>query len=452
MTISNIDNLIVIIYFVFLFYIGLRYYSSELSFKYTENNTGKYKQLIIIATIFISSVGSGTTIGLMQKVFYQDMSYVYGILLAIIFDVYIGLKLIPKLVKHYGSLSAGDILGKHYGSFGQKISGFTSIIISIGYIAVQISVSGYIFEYILKINQLYGIILSYGIITTYASLGGFKAILYTNFVQFFGIILGIPLITYLLANNHQSNIDIYSYKYLPSAKILFSTIAVALNFSVSMLTPNFIQRTVISKDASILKKALMKKSLIYGLYVILIGINGLLFFAQYYDLNFENLPIDQISDQFKNIIPGVKGLIAVGLLAAATSTADSDLNIIAISLYHDLSLQKKISLRGIKFFTTILGTLSIVIALNFDNIIDIIMFSASFWAPLTFIPLVMTLHDQAISIKSFKINTILTILFCLTWQYFLPDNSIKPMFSGVVFNYILFAISHKIKTNHEHQN
>ena len=437
---------------MFLLYIGFRYRSKDLSFKYKDE--APIKPWMIIATIFISSIGTGTTVGLMQKVFETNMAYVYGILIAVLFDIILGLKLIPKLVKYHKDISVGDLFKHSYGIFGKRMAGISSIIISIGYIAVQISVSGYVFEYLLNVSKLYGILLSYGVITIYASFGGFKAIMYTNFVQFFGIIIGIPLITVSLLKNHPVDLSVYKYKYVIDKDIMFHSLAIALNFSVSMLTPNFIQRTLISNNPKILKSALLKKSVIYAFYVVLIGINGLLFFIQYHELGFANLRHEEISNQFQDLFIGIKGLIAVGLLAAATSTADSDLNIISISLYKDLyqtyiKKQNAYDLIIIKLTTVLISLLSIFIALKFENILDIIMFSSAFWAPITFVPLVASLYGRTITINQLKINSLFTIIFCISWQYFFPNTYFKPMFSGVIFNLILFICFYRSNLNNK---
>ena len=100
--------------------------------------------------------------------------------------------------------------------------------------------------------------------------------------------------------------------------------------------------------------------------------------------------------------------------------------------------QNKYDLIIIKFITVLISLLSIFIALKFENILDIIMFSSAFWAPITFVPLVYSLYERTITINQLKINTLLTVIFCISWQYFLPNTYFKPMFSGVIFNLILF--------------
>ncbi|MFO1129903.1 MAG: sodium:solute symporter family protein [Rickettsiales bacterium] len=442
----SIDIFIVIAYFFLLFIVGILNNSDRFSFKYTKKNITEYTGIILIGTIFTSSVGGGTTIGLMQNIFNYDLSYVYGILFAVPFDIIIGLILLPKITQYFGKISVGDILYAHYGKYGSIVSGFCAIIISVGYIAAQISVSSYIFEYLLGINKFYGIILSYTIIITYASFGGLKAILYTNLMQFFGIIIGVPLIGIILFKTNDLNIIQYNEKYniIEHSNLFWGSIYIMINFSFALLTPNFIQRGLLMESPKLLQKALITKSIIYAIFIIIIAFNGLLLYAKYHSLNLTGYSIEEFNLLFENFFIGAKGIIAVGLLASATSTADSDLNIISISLYNDI--YKKLTDAKheyerilFKIITALIGFCSILIALAYKNIIEIIMFGASFWGPIIFVPLCGVFYNIKINKKQFLFLSCITLIFCILWDIF-SKSQIKAMFIGILFNFIIFNI------------
>lgn len=444
--IFSFDTAIIIFYFIALLFIGIINNSSKFSFKYTTKNITKYTSLILIGTIFTSSVGGGTTIGLMQNIFLYDMSYVYGILLAVPFDIVLGIILLPKITQHFGKISTGDILASHYGKYGSIISGICATVISVGYIAAQVSVSSYIFEFLLGINKFYGIILSYSIVIIYTSIGGLKSVLYTNLVQFFGIILGIPLILAILLKGIDFDLMQYSYKYsfTRNENLLSSSIYIAINFSLALLTPNFIQRGLLTSDHKILQKALIIKSIIYMIFILIIGVNGFLVYAQYNHLNLSSDSLNSLNQLLENLFTGAKGLIAIGLLSSATSTADSDLNIISISLYNDIykkifDKRREYEQVFFKVLTAIIGFFSIIIALRYQNIIEIIMFSASFWAPIIFVPLIGVFYNIFITKKQFIILSGLSLIFCILWDLYYANN-FKAMFAGVIFNFIVFSL------------
>ena len=203
-----IDIFIVTSYLLILLLTGIYYSKVDntkfKSFaKFTSNtNTSK---LIIIATIFASSIGGGTTFGISEKAFLGNIAYSYGLFFAIPIDLLIAAYIIPRIIKHYSAESVGDIMSVYYGSAGRYIAGFAAIVVSVGLVAAQISVSGRIFEYILQIDYVKGVVLSYGIVIIYTTIGGFRSVLFTNQLQFFAIIIAIPVVT--IFGIHQIGID-----------------------------------------------------------------------------------------------------------------------------------------------------------------------------------------------------------------------------------------------------
>ena len=83
----------------------------------------------------------------------------------------------------------------YYGKAGRAVGGLAALLVSIGFVAAQISVSARIFEYILQIDYVQGVIISYGIVIVYTTVGGFRSVLFTNQMQFFAMLLAIPIIS-----------------------------------------------------------------------------------------------------------------------------------------------------------------------------------------------------------------------------------------------------------------
>ncbi|MFP3034159.1 MAG: sodium:solute symporter family protein, partial [Candidatus Tisiphia sp.] len=162
----TLDNIIVLVYLLSILIVGTYYRSRLISFTDYATVQGKTSnsKLLLVATIFASSVGGGATFGIAEKAFSGDLSYSYGLILTLPIDILIAIYLVPQITKHYGAESIGDIMVKYYSISGRFIAGTASVMVSIGFVAAQISVSGYIFQYILKINYLEGVILSYGIV------------------------------------------------------------------------------------------------------------------------------------------------------------------------------------------------------------------------------------------------------------------------------------------------
>jgi SSS family solute:Na+ symporter len=242
-----IDNIIVLTYLLSILTIGIYQRSRSSSFKGFARISDKFKtsRLILVATIFASSVGGGTTFGLSEKAFLGNLSHSYGLLLAIPVDLLIATYLVPRIIaQHYGKESIGDIMSVHYGACGRTLAGFSAIFVSVGLIAAQISVSGRIFEYILQIDYVKGVIFSYSIVVIYTTIGGLRSILFTNQLQFFAMILAIPTISIfgihqLGFDNFLSNIPPEKVGFNSNNQLFFDTISAMLGFMTMNLFPTF---------------------------------------------------------------------------------------------------------------------------------------------------------------------------------------------------------------------
>ena len=142
----------------------------------------------------------------------------------------------------------------YYGKAGRAVGGLAALLVSIGFVAAQISVSARIFEYILQIDYVQGVIISYGIVIIYTTVGGFRSVLFTNQMQFFAMLLAIPIIS--IFGLYQLGISEFLQK-IPPEKVIITgnddliktTISAFLGFIVMNLFPTFIQRALIDKEA-----------------------------------------------------------------------------------------------------------------------------------------------------------------------------------------------------------
>lgn len=445
-----IDLIIVASYLIFLLIIGIYQRSSSSEFKgfatIRDSSTQK-NRLILVATIFASSIGGGTTFGLSEKAFASNVAYSYGLFLAIPVDILIAIYIVPRLIKHYGAETVGDIMSSYYGNVGRVIGGLAALLVSVGLLAAQVSVSGRIFEYILQVNYIEGVIISYGIILIYTTIGGFRSVLFTNLLQFFAILVAIPIISifglYKIGLSEfihampQEKISIWNNELL-----IETTISAFLGFTVMNLFPTFIQRALINKDSAATTKAIYIKSFIYAIFLVFITINGLVAFIIYPDIK-ASLALPYLID---HIIPtGFQGVVVTGLLAAVMSTADSDLNVTSTTLVKDflkpifnLSDQKRM-LMLVRITNLLVGGLAIYFALMFSSVVDLVIFIAGFWAPVIIVPLIFGLYDITISKINMAICTFAGSASFILWECCANlESSLKGVFVGTLVNFIVF--------------
>lgn len=406
-----IDILIVGFYLALILLIGIYNRSKSSDFRgysHIGDDINKNK-IILTATIFASAVGGGTTFGITEHAFGGDLSFAYGLLLTIPIDILIAKYLVPKISKYQNVNSIGEIVFQHYGKYAQIITGIAATLISIGYLAVQISVSGRIFSFILGVEYIYAMVISYIIVITYTTIGGFRSVVINNSLQFFAMIIAVPIVSILgieFIGYKEFFISIPSNKYslVESSELVYNTIYAVLSFSVMGFYPSFIQRILIGTNSSSISKAIYYKSAIYALFIACLSINGLLALQLT-----PGSPAESCLTSLVDIIipAGLKGVIVVGLIAAVTSTADSDINISAISVVNDILKPLNIAkspkklLLAAKIFAVLIGSSTILLVLKFQNIVDLIIFSAGLWAPVTLVPIIGILLNKIISKNGF---------------------------------------------------
>ncbi len=447
-----IDITIVIIYFIaLLLYLGVKRSSDKKDFNSfaSPGKVASRSSLILVASIFVSSIGGGTTFGISEKAFAGNIAYSYGLALAIPVDILIAIYIVPRLAKHQGAKTVGDIMAKYYGLEGRYISGFAAIAVSTGLLAAQISVSGRIFEYILGINYFMSVIVSYLIVVIYTSIGGFRSVLFASQLQFFAILFAIPVISFcglykVGVVNFMNLVPAEKFSFYANENLLSETVAAALGFAVINLLPTFIQRALINKDSQKTKRAIYIKSMIYVIFLVFITINGLLAYIQYPNIKASlSLPY-----MINEIIPvGLQGIVVVGLLCAVMSTADSDLNITSITLTKDFIKpifalkNQEILLRITRIINIVIGVLAIVIALCFDKVVDLVIFMTGFWGPVILPALIFAMFGIVIRKQDFVLASFLGLGSFLIWQVlFAQQYLIKAVFVGTFVNCLVFLI------------
>ncbi|ASX27705.1 sodium:pantothenate symporter [Rickettsia sp. MEAM1 (Bemisia tabaci)] len=444
-----IDNIIVFLYLISILAVGIYYRAKNSSFKNYANVESKVQnnKLLLIATIFASSVGGATTFGITEKAFLGHAYYAYALILTIPIDIIIAIYVVPLIAKHHGAESIGDIISIYYGNIGRFIGGVSSVIVSVGFLAAQISVSGYIFQYILEINYIEGVILSYSIVLIYTTIGGLQSIVFTNLLQFFAMIIAIPVVTFIGLNKIGSINPIGDLIVETNQSNLFSyIIAAALSFSVMNLYPTFIQRALINKNPTQTTKAIYTKSVIYLFFLICVTLNGLIAYKLYPEQP-SNLVLPYLINQI--IPPLIQGLVISGLLAAVMSTADSDLNVTSIAIVKDIinpvlkvkTGQKLLLIARIINVAT--GSLAIIAALKFSNVIDLVVFFTSFWGPVILVPLVTTLFSIRVPTQIMVLSSISGAATFLLWEYYslsLQYFNLRGVFIGTIVSCLIFML------------
>lgn len=447
----SLDAFIIYLYLILILYIGIKARGKVRSLKDYALSKKNFSTPTIIATIFATAVGGGSTLGLAEKAFSVGIIFLLPAIanfIGYIFYAYV--VLYSKMLVNNDSISVGELVGKFYGNNSRIITGVLAICVSLGYLSAQISSMGYIFSYFFNVPYILGIFLGYGIVIVYTTIGGMRSVIFTDIIQFGVMIVAIPLlfnvgiskiggISNLIVSVPVENLSLTSNK-MSVTEIITSCII----FSFVGFNPSFIQRFLIVKDnKQAFYSIFLTASITIPFFLIVIGI-GLISLAMDPNLN-PNLAFPYLVD---HILPaGLKGFVIAGLLSAMMSTADSGLNLIGITAINDIFIpltSKKFSsdqyIKLARIATFVFGLVSIGIPLYFRNIFDIILFFTIFWAPTLLVPIVMALINKRVSTYSFYICLFSSILSIVIYKYYTNDQYGAGQIIGVFTNLTIFVI------------
>ncbi|HCU06373.1 MAG TPA: hypothetical protein DIC42_02155 [Holosporales bacterium] len=358
--------------------------------------------------------------------------------------------------------SMGDIFEKHYGKIGRIICGIFIVLTSVACVAQQMIAMGFIFEYFLNIQFLYGALISCAIAIVYSAAGGIRAVVKTDVIQFIIIAAFVPLL-FLCAVNYKEDTTsfttfpfeklnpLYDIKMLPHAVTLFFVM------SISALGPSVIHRLIMSKD---IKQAIFITKTTGFLTVALISLlAAIALFSFAVDPHINSQAVLPFAIN-KFMPPFLIGASIAALLSVLMSTLDSVLHVVCLACVQDILLPlikskptEKTQILLMKGTTVIIGIASVLLADHFKNIMDIIVFSVSFWGPTILIPFTYILYKKIFSQKTFILGTVCGLLFVSVWnlaikKYLFLDGYIP----GVLFSFIFFHLSPKTPITEKKSN
>ena len=202
-----------------------------------------------------------------------------------------------------------------------------------------------VIEFITGVDVLYAIILVTLIALVYTILGGIAAVIWTDVIQagvllvgagiiFFALLdqLPAPLLDMLseLKRQGKTNALDLSFDFAKEATIWSGVIAMALyHTTVYGANQMMVQRTLAAKNIGDAKKAYLMMGFaaffIYFLFMFL----GVLFYGYYGGAEFDNSNTIILAFAADYALPGLMGIIAAAVIAAAMSSLDSSLNSMA---------------------------------------------------------------------------------------------------------------------------
>ena len=171
----NIDSILFVSFLIINIWFGLRSSSGIKNIKEYAIGDGKFSTGTIVATTVATWICGETFFSTITETYQHGLYFLIPCILGFAASFFIiGYIFAPRMREFIGKLSIAEAMGELYGNKIRLITTISGFIGVSGFIAVQLKISGIIFNYVFNISEIYGIICSGLIITIYSSLGGIK--------------------------------------------------------------------------------------------------------------------------------------------------------------------------------------------------------------------------------------------------------------------------------------
>ncbi|MHC0448598.1 MAG: sodium:solute symporter family protein [Candidatus Lariskella arthropodorum] len=392
----TIDIIIVIAYLALCILIGLYKSRSIKTLKEYALGRNYFPDIVIITTLFATEVGAGSVMGSVSKSYALGLFFIVTRLVSPILW-FLTAQIYGKNINQFlGLISISDIMEKLYGKAGRWVTNISSILLSIGVVALQAAVMGHLTDYFFGIGYDKSVIITVLILALYSSLGGIRAVALTDVFQFAVIMLAIPIacsFAYHDVGGYQGIV-----RGLPNDMLQLNLNAENILLFLSLIFYSFIpategifiQRFLICKNSKQLMKCLNTIALITLPFLLIICGIGLIIRVKAPDIDPDQAFVYFISNY---VSVGVKGFIIAGLLAVIMSTADSWLNTTSVLIAHDIigkivPLTEKQALFTARIATFVVCALAIDFARKESSIMELMWSAENFWGPIIAIPLI----------------------------------------------------------------
>ncbi|WP_323738873.1 sodium:solute symporter family protein [Candidatus Trichorickettsia mobilis] len=384
--------------------------------------------------------------------FYTTVSEVYSrgiyFVIALLFDAFtfviIGYYFAPRLSEFIGKMSIADAMTSVYGEKVGFVTAIAGLIGISGSIAVQLKLSGLMFNYALGMPEIYGVIISGLVITIYSALGGIRSVTFTDIIQFFTFGTIVPLISFYLYYsfvNVDVIVDTISQSPLFDIKQLFDfseasnkKLFIIIVFMIPAFNPAMFQRIAMAKNWQQVRSSFYTSAFFITCLALLISWIAIILFVKYPDLKSNEVVKHLIFNE--HLPQGFKGLLLISIMAMIMSTADSYINSSAVLVVHDFLKNMKIKdqLAATRLTSYFIGIFAIIVSLKQGTLLDIFMFTTSFYMPTVSVPFIMACLGLRSTEKPVLWGMGAGLFVVLVWNYYeIQSDSIVPaMFANLV--------------------
>ena len=445
-----IDIGIFVVFLIANLVVGLSYGRGLKSMRDYSIGNKDFSTATLTATIVVSWIGGGDIFYMLKHTYTDGLYFVIVIIGAAICLLLIG-QLATRMGEFLNDLSVAEAMGNLYGKTVRIITATSGILNVISVVAIEFQVISKMITLIFGFESHWIIVLSATIVILYSISGGIQAVTFTDVFQFLVFGTFMPLLALVIWNNLKDPAQVvqtlntnpnFSFREVVGWHPKFmGSLAMFIWFVIPGMDPAVFQRISMSRNVLQAQRSFTYAGMISLLTNIFVIWLGILLLSSAPNLDPDNLFTHIINNYAST---GLRGLIGVGIIALAMSTADSYLNSSAVLLANDIVKPLNIPVRRetllARVFCFFSGFLALLLALYSDELLKLLLLSNSFYMPIVSVPLLLAILGFRSSKRATLIGMGLGFVTVTFWHLFLiGTSSIAP---GMLANLIGLVGSH----------
>ena len=449
----DIDIALVSIFLVITLVVGIYYGRQVKDLKDYALGGKNFSTSTLVATLIATWATGGSLYAIIENTYSEGLYFLLP-LLGLPMSIWLsGQFLALRMGPFMNNLSVAEAMGDLYGKEVRVITSITAIVARVGFIASQFKVIGRLFSSLLHLDSSTLTILAATIVLVYTSFGGVRSVTFTDVLQFFTFGLIIPILALSIWNRIKDPTQVTATLATNPLFGLKTVVGLTPRFMASLglfiyfaipgySSPELFQRVAMARNPQQAKRAFTYAAGIFLLFFLLQAWMGILLLADHPDIAPKEEIIPHLITHYTYI--GLRGLLGVGIVALAMSTADSVLNACSVLFANDvvkpLAGKDKGTIITARVFSWLMGLAALVLALRSTDFLKLILLSSSFYMPLVSIPLLMAILGFRTTTRAVLIGMAAGGITTLLWSIF-GDNkdSIPP---GMLANLIGLFGSH----------
>ncbi|MEM7382821.1 MAG: sodium:solute symporter family protein [Bacteroidota bacterium] len=411
----------------------------------------------LTSTIVATWIGGGVMFYGLGRTYNTGLYFAIALSAASLGLLITGRFLVVRMGEFLNNLSVAEAMGDLYGKTVRIATALSGIALSIGGVAIQFQVIGKMLTLIFGFQGPEVTVAAASIVILYSAFGGIRSVTITDVFQFITFGVFIPVLSLIVWNNLQDpDLVVHTLTTNPmfdpravmgwNPKFL-SSLSLLLYWAIPGINPPAFQRLAMARDLGQAQRSFTYAAGLSFLVIISVVWVAILVLVENPNLQPESKPevvFNYLIDRYT--YAGFKGLVAVGMVAMAMSTADSDLNSSAVLAVHDiitpLQPSAKTSITTVRLLSLAAGLLSLLLALHAEDIVELMLFSGSLYMPVVTVPFLLALFGFRSSARAVLIGMLAGISTVLVWRQLMAHTGIDPVITGMISNLVFFMGSH----------